>query len=379
MGAEPDGEIELGLAGRRAELVFVPQAALVLLRDEDCVAADRLSRFKVLITRLGARLARFEHMRAAHRPLSLLGEQIRTLESHLSAVRDGDPEGVHQARVVTRRIRELLPLTAAGRGGDALAEEFRCVGRSLGAVRDADVQAALLRSHEARIPGAAPTLVLLRQQQERRRLTLMRALIKEFERLEIDRLLQSVFDGAAGTMRRAAASWDRRLRRAVTDRAAGAREAILHATGVYFPKRTHRARIAIKKFRYATEIAAATGLWNPRDILRELKKGQELLGRLHDRQELIDRLPDGDAAAPAGMEPAQLRLAAQVVEAEAHDLHCRYLARRQRLLDAANAAQQAVDRARRSLWPVAAGALMASSTLLLLRRGSVPGLRPTNI
>jgi CHAD domain-containing protein len=308
-------------------------------------------------------------MLAVRRPMALLREQVATLESYLSAVRDGDPESVHQARVATRRIRELLPLTAAGRRSDTadeLADEFRSAGQSLGAVRDADVQIALLRSLETRIPGAAPTLVVLRQHQERRRLALMRDLIKEFERMEMDRLLESVQHGVIRAMRHTAGGWNHRLRRAIADRAAGARDAIGHATGVYFPKRAHKARIAIKKFRYATEIAADTRLWNAREIIRELKKGQDLLGRLHDRQELLDRVCD-EKSHPAGTDPAQLQLVAQVVEAEAHDLHSRYLSRRQRLLDAAAAAERTVSRMRVPLWP-AAGLLAASSTLLLVRR-----------
>jgi CHAD domain-containing protein len=287
------------------------------------------------------------------------------LESHLPEVRDGDPEGVHQARVATRRIRELLPLTAASRQADAVVDPFRAVGRSLGQVRDTDVQIALLRLFETRIPGAAPTLVLIRQQRESRRLVSMRALIKEFERLEIDHLLHSVQHGAVRAM--SGARWERRLRHAVADRAVGAREAIVHATGVYFPNRMHRARIAIKKFRYATEIAEATGVWRPHDLIRELKKGQEVLGHLHDRQELLDNLPAADDPSTSGVEPAQIRLVAQVVEAEAHDFHGRYLARRQRLLDAAQSATRAATPVRRVAWPTAA-ALAASSTLLLLRR-----------
>ena len=309
-------------------------------------------------------------MRIVRRPTTLLREQVATLESHLSAVRDGDPEGVHQARVATRRIRELLPLTAEGRGSDTadeLADEFRSVGRSLGDVRDADVQIALLRSLETHIPGAAPTLVLLRQRQERRRLALIRGLIKAFERMDIDRLLESVQHGVIRAMRHTASGWDRRLRLAIADRAAGAREAIVHATGVYFPKRAHKARIAIKKFRYATEIAAATGLWNARETIRELKKGQDLLGRVHDRQELLDYLPAIDDAYPEGSHRGQLELVAQVVEAEAHELHGRYLSRRQRLLEAAVAAERAVARPRALFWP-AASFLAASSTLFLVRR-----------
>ena len=309
-------------------------------------------------------------MLAVRRPMSLLREQVATLESYLSAVRDGDPEGIHQARVATRRIRELLPLTAAGRHGDTadeLVDEFRSVGRALGAVRDADVQTALLRSLETRIPGAAPALVLLRQRHERRRLALMRALIKEFERIEMERLLESVQHGVVRAMRHTAARWDRRLRRVVADRAADAREAIVYATGVYFPKRAHKARIAIKKFRYATEIAAATGLWNAREIIRELKKGQDLLGRVHDRQELLDALPAGDGSYPEGIGREQIELVAQVVEAEAHDLHGRYLSRREGLLDAARTAERAVSQPPLPVWR-AAGLLAASSTLLLVRR-----------
>jgi CHAD domain-containing protein len=139
-----------------------------------------------------------------------------------------------------------------------LIKEFRSVGRSLGAVRDADVQTSLLRSLEAHLPSAVPTIVLLRQQLERRRLDLMRDTLKELERIEIDRLLQSVQHGLIGARRRLLGGWDHLVRRAIADRADGAREAIVHATGVYFPKRAHRARIAIKKLRYAAEIAAAT-------------------------------------------------------------------------------------------------------------------------
>ena len=88
-------------------------------------------------------------MLAAQRPLILLRGQVRTLESYLAAVRDGDPEGVHQARVATRQIRELLPLTSRDAG--PLVKAFRSVGRSLGAVRDAG-RAGLL----AQVARAAP-------------------------------------------------------------------------------------------------------------------------------------------------------------------------------------------------------------------------------
>jgi hypothetical protein len=60
-------------------------------------------------------------------------------------------------------------------------------------------------------------------------------------------------------------------------------------------------------------------------------------------------------------------LVTQIVEAEVHDLHGRYLSRRERLLDAALAAERAVSRARVSVLP-AAGLLAVSSALLLVSR-----------
>ena len=58
---------------------------------------------------------------------------------------------------------------------------------------------------------------------------------------------------------------------------------------MYLPRITcaHNARIALKKFRYAVEIADATGLVPAQRAIRELKKGQDVLGELHDRQELV--------------------------------------------------------------------------------------------
>ena len=127
-------------------------------------------------------------MLPAHRPLVCSAgrseHSSRTWPPSATAI----PKAWTEARVATRRIRELLPLMSLRRDtetADALVKEFRSVGRSLGAVRDADVQAALLRSLEAHIPTAAPTLVLLRQQLERRRLDLMREIIKELERIRV--------------------------------------------------------------------------------------------------------------------------------------------------------------------------------------------------
>jgi CHAD domain-containing protein len=114
-------------------------------------------------------------MLLAPAPGVLLRRQSEILRGALPAVLDGDPEGIHVARVATRRIRELLPLIDRSAKGDGdLAAEFKVIGRSLGEVRDADVQSSLMRYLESRIPAAAPALVVVRQKRERKRLALMR-------------------------------------------------------------------------------------------------------------------------------------------------------------------------------------------------------------
>ena len=76
-----------------------------------------------------------------------------------------------------------------------------------------------------------------------------------------------------------AGRWRSRLRHLVAERAEAANAAIAHATGVYFPNRTHEARNReIKKFRYAAEIAAGTGILLDPALLDDLKKTQGVLG-----------------------------------------------------------------------------------------------------
>ena len=93
---------------------------------------------------------------------------------------------------------------------------------------------------------------------------------------------------------RAAAScaraWRDHLRQQLVERATTAAERIAHATGVYFPNRAHHARIAVKKLRYAAEISQATGASNLKGAIKSLRKGQEVLGEIHDRASLSDTL-----------------------------------------------------------------------------------------
>lgn len=268
-------------------------------------------------------------------PHGLFRTQIHALRGTLPGVLDGLPASIHDARIATRRIRELLPLLGDVRRRrhiEDLQDRFKRLGRLLGRVRDADVRIGLLATLETRMPHAAPALVVLKQQREQERLHLLRKLVKKLERLDALRLIEMldehriVFPGGIAWGVRAARRWRRDVRRSVYERARAAEEAIDHATGVYFPRRVHTARIAIKKLRYAMEIAHATHVGDGSDAIRELKKAQDVLGDLHDRQELVDNLLE--RATDREEEASQIALLKQAIDAECHDLHSRYLSRR---------------------------------------------------
>jgi len=284
-------------------------------------------------------------------PIAFFQQQINILQSQMPGLLDGRLDSIHDARIATRRIREVLPLTHEWQrrhAADDLFEKFKQAGRSLGKVRDADVRIDLLRYLESRIPHAAPSLVLVRQRQQRERLVGMRKLVKRFERLGIGEELNRLSSGAAWRGSRfwvkRTGVWRQQLRHLIAERGHAAADAVVHATGVYFPNRAHAARIAIKKFRYAVEIGAHTGIVaDDEALLRPLKKSQDLLGEMHDRQTLIDELTTQIDEA-SGFDAGQIALVARVAEAEIADLHARVLARRERVVDACCAARRAVHR-----------------------------------
>jgi CHAD domain-containing protein len=306
-------------------------------------------------------------------PLSLFRTQIETIRSCVPGVLDGEAGAIHDSRIATRRIRELLPLLTRRdqqlKRADDLHRRFTRLGRSLGRVRDADVRLALLSSLETRIPHAAPQLVVLRQRRERERLQLLRKLIKRLERLEAPRFIEALGQQKSAWPGRFCIklrpTWKQEIYATVNHRAKDTAAAMAHATGVYFPERLHAGRIAIKKLRYAMEIVNDSGAADRRSAIQELKKAQDLLGEIHDRQELIDHLAEADSSNPEGDDG--VALLRQVIDAEIHELHARYLARRENLLKICREQRPATRRAALTPGMVAVGAMALSSGVLAFR------------
>jgi CHAD domain-containing protein len=98
--------------------------------------------------------------------------RLRALADSLPAVLEAEAEGVHKARVASRRVREALPVVLAqappGRSA-RLRRSFRRVTRALGPLREMDVTLHLLDDVTSGEEHASPVLVQLRERLERER------------------------------------------------------------------------------------------------------------------------------------------------------------------------------------------------------------------
>lgn len=303
-------------------------------------------------------------------PAALIDNQLYIVRTCLPRLRDGDATSIHDARVASRRIRELLRF-ARPPIGDQWREQFRTMGRALGRVRNVDVSLDLLQDLESRLPSAAPALVTLRHRQRDERLRRVRGLIKRLERLDAERFVDDLIANSRHSGRgllqgSASRIWRRALEKLIVARGESATEALVHSAGVYFPNRIHATRIALKKLRYSMEVANEIGAARYANSLRELRKGQQVLGELHDRQELLNEISN----LGADDSHAALGLAQQLIDAEIDDYHRRYLGRRERLFEIARDAQAP----RRShVWhlpslAVASAVAMSSGAYVMQRR-----------
>ena len=254
-------------------------------------------------------------------PAALAAQQIQILLSHLSGVRDGLPEDVHQARVSSRRLRELLPLAA----GDTtqpfkqMRELVRDTGRALGVVRELDTLMSLCDRLAHVYPTGAAALAACRAELRGERERAVRRLVKRLDRLEVASLAEAVPPRRFTLWPQTA--WKAALTERLAARAVKLDRAIDRASGVYFPNRLHRLRIHLKKLRYGVEIAEQSNLWHPAHLRRDAGRLQDILGEMHDRQVLLDRI--GFAESDPGLRAT--------IRADIASRHADYLARRDRL------------------------------------------------
>ena len=139
--------------------------------------------------------------------------------------------------------------------------------------------------------------------------------------------------------------------------------AIERAPGIYLPNRAHAARVAVKKLRYAVEVASETGVWTPRRVLKDLRKIQGILGDVHDLQVLVDL---ADESRPAEENPSDSAIVVKnLLTAEINRYHAEYARRRSWIFGIADACTRAAARSR---WhvpvPIVAASLFTAPLVL---------------
>jgi CHAD domain-containing protein len=126
-------------------------------------------------------------------------------------------------------------------------------------------------------------------------------------------------------------------------RAGELRDAIEYAGSIYLADRLHRVRIAAKKLRYSLEIQRELTRSRSTTLINRLKAQQDLLGRMHDLEILIDRARGVQSKLTPrdrrGM--AELKALIRLLEAECREGHASYMRARQALLKLCDTVQSA--------------------------------------
>jgi CHAD domain-containing protein len=270
--------------------------------------------------------------------VALLRQRLVSLLQAMPAAQAGDEVSVHQARVASRRLREALPVLGARANAHALDRadrRVRRITRALGPVRELDVTLLLLAELEGKQAAPARAIARVRaavteERQKRRRQMLeeitpsrLHTLRKRLVRVATPAARPKVSGGALTEARAQAAA-----------RAAALRAAIERAGGIYLADRLHRVRVAAKKLRYALEIQRELRHSRSTAHLNRLKNQQDLLGRMHDLEVLIDRARDAQARLSPrdrrGM--AELKTLIRLLEDECREGHAAYMRARPALL-----------------------------------------------
>ena len=239
-------------------------------------------------------------------------------------------------------------------------------GRALGRARDVDVALALAAEVEARAPLFAPPLTLVRTTLLRDQLRGRRKMIKRLDALDFEPLIELQ---PHVTMAARTTDLEDVVAAAIVDQSERVDRAIQHASGVYFKDRAHGARIAIKKLRYLVEFSDSCDAQCK--ALKLLRRAQEALGQIHDREVLRSRLKrlDWDSQSTRAMSGAL----GELLEAEIRTFYQQFIARRPEivaLLQALHvwAAARHRGRLRRRMLTVGMAAVPSAAIVVLAKR-----------
>ncbi|MCY7302877.1 MAG: CHAD domain-containing protein, partial [Thermoleophilia bacterium] len=229
-----------------------------------------------------------------------LGREYRDLLGHHPGTRRGvDPEDLHQLRVATRRLRAFLRAAGALVEKEwvvSLREELGWLGGHLGPARDLDVMLDRLRSEVAALGDdgapAAGLLIALEDEREEAYVDVVEVLGDARYFALLERLERAVAPPLTGDETTLAAIFHReasRMRRKFAALGDDPADDVLH-----------HSRIAVKRARYAADLAAFE-LGRPgQRFVTIAKQLQDILGDHQDAVFAEARIRTWVASDPAG-------------------------------------------------------------------------------
>ena len=284
--------------------------------------------------------------------VALLRQRLVSLLKAMPAVHAGDETSVHEARVASRRLREALPVLGASADVDALdraERRVRRITRALGPVRELDVSLLLLAELEGTGAAAPRAIARVREAVTVQRDARRHDMLEEITPSRLNTLRKRLVKVASPASSLAPPADERsEAIRQAGRRARRLRAAIEHAGGIYLADRLHRVRVAAKKLRYALEIQRELTQSRATAHLTRLKAQQDLLGRMHDLEILIDRTRGVQEALPASDRRGMAELDALVrgLGDECREGHAAYLRARPALLKACESVIEAAAESR---------------------------------
>jgi CHAD domain-containing protein len=251
-----------------------------------------------------------------------------------------DVRGIHRIRVASRRLRELLPVLQLDRDtAGKVGRRLRKLTRRLGRFRELDVLLLLIDEllRSGRFSKSALSEVRSAVQRTRTELhnqSSEKDLASETHRLalKLGSIVERLEKPHPGPANRAS-RWVLEAR--VARRAALLKSAVDAAGAVYLPERLHEVRIAQKKLRYGVELLTEMPAGRSNADVRVLKRAQDVLGRLHDLQLLMDQVRRLQVALdpPSIARWRDLDSLVLQLEDECRRLHARYVRVRASLLE----------------------------------------------
>ena len=250
-----------------------------------------------------------------------LRAQLSAWIQHEPGVRLGqDPEELHQLRVAVRRIEATLGLFKHQLSPRLLHARRGAKGvlRTLGAVRDFDIQLAELERYCAKLPqseraAAEPLRARLEQERGRARTRMIRALDSEATRHWLESLGVASADSSAArepTAAPAALVMPERVRR----RFKKLKKEVRRLGSKSTMEEYHAVRRRAKQLRYALECGAALFGKPAEEMLKALRRLQDGLGAQQDAYMAKNRLAALAADSHAQLPPETLFLMGRLAE-----------------------------------------------------------------